>query len=115
MSLSNIDLLKHIYDEVNFVLRVTNGKTEDTVINDEILCRAVVRSIEIIGEASKKLDDEFKFTHSQIEWKKMAGTRDRLIHDYFGVDYEIIWDIIVSKLPELQFQITEILKGWFSL
>ncbi len=66
-----------------------------------MLCRAVVRSIEIIGEASKKIDDEFKSTHNHIEWKKIAGTRDKLIHDYFGIDYDIVWDIIENKIPDL--------------
>jgi uncharacterized protein with HEPN domain len=59
-----------------------------------VLCRAVVRSIEIIGEASKKIDDNFKSIHNHIEWKKMSGTRDKLIHDYFGIDYDIVWDMI---------------------
>ncbi len=66
-----------------------------------MLCRAVVRSIEIIGEAFKKIDDEFKSTHNHIEWKKIAGTRDKLIHDYFGIDYDIVWDIIENKIPDL--------------
>ena len=66
-----------------------------------MLCRAVVRSIEIIGEASKKIDEEFKATHTHIEWKKMAGARDKLIHDYFGIDYDIVWDIIQNKIPDL--------------
>jgi uncharacterized protein with HEPN domain len=66
-----------------------------------VLCRAVVRSIEIIGEASKKIDEEFKATHTHIEWKKMAGARDKLIHDYFGIDYDIVWDIIQNKIPDL--------------
>lgn len=66
-----------------------------------MLCRAIVRSIEIIGEASKKIDEEFKAKHPYIEWKKMAGTQDKLIHDYFGIDYDIVWDIIESKIPDL--------------
>lgn len=109
MSISNIDLLKHIKTEVDFVLKATLNKSEDAVINDEVLCRAVVRSIEIIGEAAKKLSDEFKSTHAHVEWKKMSRARDKLIHHYFGVDYEIVWNIITTKLPELQFQIDKIL------
>ena len=57
--------------------------------------------IEIIGEASKKIDEEFKSSHIHIEWKKMAGARDKLIHDYFGIDYDIVWDIIQNKIPDL--------------
>ncbi len=74
-----------------------------------MLCRAVVRSIEIIGEASKKIDEEFKATHIQIEWKKMAGARDKLIHDYFGIDYDIVWDIIQNKIPDLDHFLNELL------
>jgi uncharacterized protein with HEPN domain len=109
MQVSNLELLRHMQDEVTFVLQHTNGKTQREVIDDEILCRAIVRSLEILGEAARKLDDEFKARHPQIEWRKMAGTRDRLIHHYFGVDYDIVWDIIENKLPELQYQLATIL------
>ena len=70
-------------------------------MSDEVLCRASIRSIEIIGEATKKLSDEFKSKHSSIEWKKIAGTRDKLIHDYYGIDYDIVWDILRTKIKEL--------------
>lgn len=101
MSTSNIELVQHILVETSFILQHTENKTKEQVINDEVLCRALVRSIEIIGEASKKVDDEFKAVHNHIEWKKMAGTRDKLIHDYFGIDYDIVWDIIENKIPNL--------------
>jgi len=107
---SNLELLRHISDEVDFVLQSTNNKTKDEVINDAILSRAVIRSLEIIGEAAKKLDDEFKGSYPYIEWKKIAGTRDKLIHEYFGVDYDIVWDIIETKLPELKDYVDEILN-----
>lgn len=108
MLLSNLEILKHISDEVDFVLNSVESKTKDSVIGDGLLNRAIIRSLEIIGEATKKLDDEFKSKYPHIEWKKMAGTRDKLIHDYFGVDYDIVWDIIENKLPDLQFFIEEI-------
>jgi len=101
MSASNLELVRHILVETHFILQHVKGKTKDEVIHDEVLCRAMVRSIEIIGEASKKIDEEFKSTHPYIEWKKMAGTRDKLIHEYFGIDYDIVWDIIENKIPEL--------------
>ena len=112
MFASNLELLRHILEEVNFALTNTDNKEKDKdkVINDPVLCRAIIRSLEIIGEASAKLDDEFKAKYPHVEWKKMAGTRNRLIHDYFGVDYDIVWDIIQTKLPDLQFYITDILK-----
>ena len=101
MSTSNIELVQHILVETSFILQHTESKTKEQVINDEVLCRAVVRSIEIIGEASKKIDDEFKSAYDHLEWKKIAGTRDKLIHDYFGIDYDIVWDIIKNKIPDL--------------
>lgn len=110
MFLSDLELLRHINDEINFVLTAVDGKDKDAVIYDQVLCRALVRSMEIIGEASKKVSPAFKSAHPSIEWKKMAGTRDRLIHDYFGVDYDIVWDIIINKLPPLQKYIGPIIE-----
>jgi uncharacterized protein with HEPN domain len=62
---------------------------------------ALVRSLEIIGEVAKKIDEEFKLDYPHIEWKKMAGTRDKLIHHYFGIDYDIVFDIVENKIPDL--------------
>lgn len=102
MSTSNLELLRHIKDETDFVLQTIQDKTINEIINDGIISRAIIRSLEIIGEAAKRLSEEFKAGHPQIEWKKMAGTRDKLIHDYFGVDYEIVWSIVETKLPALK-------------
>jgi uncharacterized protein with HEPN domain len=70
MSASNIELVQHILVETTFILQHVENKTKDQVVNDQVLCRAVVRSIEIIGEASKKIDDEFKSINHHIEWKR---------------------------------------------
>ena len=78
-------------------------------MNSDILFRAVVRGIEIIGEATKKLSQDFKDAHPDIEWKKMARTRDILIHVYFALDNEIIWNIITEKLPPLQQYISKLI------
>ena len=106
---SNLELVRHIFDECEFIITHTNGKTENQVLDDKVLVKALERSIEIIGEATKKIDDEFKSIHPHIEWRKMAGTRDHLIHHYFGIDYDILWDIIENKIPELHYSIKEIL------
>ena len=111
---SNIELLMHIYDETEFILASTDRKERETVIEDAILSRAIIRSLEIIGEAAAKLNPAFKARYPHIEWRKITNTRNRLIHDYFGVDYEIVWDIIVSKIPILNksvFNIIEELKS----
>jgi len=110
MSPSNIELLKHILEETVFVLDPTIGKSKKDVINDPILSRALVRSLEIIGEASNKVDPDFKLLYPYIEWRKMSGTRNRLIHDYFGIDYDVVWDIIISKLPDLKNDIRDIIS-----
>jgi uncharacterized protein with HEPN domain len=111
MLLSDTDLLKHIQEETHFILNNTTNELLENILNDEILNRAIIRSLEIIGEASKKLSSEFKSAHPKIEWKKMAATRDKLIHDYFGIDYEIVWDIIQNKLPELNKEVSDILNS----
>ncbi|MBI2270576.1 MAG: DUF86 domain-containing protein [Bacteroidetes bacterium] len=109
MSHSQLELLRHILSETDFVLENTANKSETQIINDSILSRALVRSLEIIGEATKKLPDEVVLKYPEINWKDMARTRDKLIHHYSGVDYAIIWDIICNELPELKFQIENII------
>ena len=70
---------------------------------------AVIRNFEIIGEASKKLDDKIKEKYSKVPWKEMYYLRNRILHEYFGVDYEIIWDIATNYLPENKTQIDQII------
>ena len=96
MSPSQLDFLRHIEHECQFIIRVSNNKTFDEIVNDELLSKGIVRGIEIIGEAVKKLDDDFKLTYPQVEWKKIAGTRDMMIHNYFGIDHDIVWEIITA-------------------
>jgi uncharacterized protein with HEPN domain len=101
MLASNLELIRHIHEEIQFCMNATRGENEISFLNNEVLKRAVVRAIEIIGEASKKLDPEFRSNNSHIPWKKMAGMRDVLIHDYMGVDYELVWEVVSIHLKEL--------------
>ena len=103
------DFLQHILDECNYITAVSKGKSLEELLEDETMKRALTRSIEIIGEAVKKLDDEFKAKQPHIEWKKIARSRDRIIHHYFGIDYDIIWQIITEKIPPLKDYIGEII------
>ncbi len=107
-----LEFLKHIRDECTYILSVTGEElTMDVFLQNETLKRAVVRSLEIIGEASKKIPTDFKVNLSSIQWKNMAGMRDRLIHDYMGVNYTIVWDVIKNKIPELHKQISQVLDN----
>jgi uncharacterized protein with HEPN domain len=82
----------------------------DDFIKDEILKRAVVRSLEIIGEATKKIPADVKVKWNSIQWKNIAGMRDRLIHDYIGVNYKIVWDVMKNKIPDMNQQISSFLS-----
>lgn len=98
----NLPYLEHIIDEIKFLVDNTRHLTFEDYLKDEILKRATTRSFEIIGEAVKSLSADFKNKHKQIEWKKIAGMRDKIIHYYFGVNWNIVWQTIEEKLPSLQ-------------
>ena len=110
MSKEPKEYLRHIQDECLFIISVSQELKYNDFIANETLKRAVVRCLEIIGEATKKIPADFKVKWSSIEWKNMAGMRDRLIHDYIGVNYSIVWDVIVNKIPNLNKQISESLR-----
>lgn len=106
MSKSATDYLQHILNECDFLLSVTaTGLSKDALLEDEILKRAIVRSLEIIGEATKKIPADVKVKWNTVQWKNIAGMRDKLIHDYVGVDYTIVWDVVKNRIPILQTQI----------
>ena len=82
----------------------------DEFINDDVRTRAFSRSLEIIGEAVKKLPDDLRLKYPLVEWKDIAGMRDVLIHDYFGVDYELVWDVITNEISVLKLHIEKIIE-----
>ena len=85
--------IRHILDEIDIINKYSRGLSYSVFIEDELIKRAFLRSLEIIGEAVKKIPEDVKIKIPDIEWKKIAGLRDVLIHHYFGVDYETVWDV----------------------
>jgi uncharacterized protein with HEPN domain len=101
--------LKHILDETVFLAKETDNLDFDDLMGDEVLKRACARSLEIIGEAAKNLSPELRKKNKDIEWTKIAGLRDKIIHHYFGVDWNIVWDILKNQAPKLKARVEEIL------
>lgn len=109
MSFAPPEYLRHILVEADFLLDQSRQLTPERFEADQVLQRAFVRSLEIIGEAVKKLPADFRETHSEVDWREIAKMRDRLIHGYFSVDYSLVWQVIQSKVPQLRRQVSDIL------
>jgi len=103
--------IRHIFDEINFIMDKSKGLKYENLMKDETLKRAFLRSLEIIGEVTKNIAMDFREDHSDIKWKELAGLRDKLIHEYFGVKWEIVWDVIENISPKLKRQFENILKS----
>jgi uncharacterized protein with HEPN domain len=97
--------LKHILDAILNVEKFIEGINKETFLGNVEKQYAVLRGLEIIGETVKNLSEELKEKHPNIPWKEIAGMRDKLIHQYFGVNLDLVWETINTKLPELKSQI----------
>ena len=109
MSFEPREILRHIADEADYLISTSSSVTRDVFLSDATLQRAFVRSFEIIGEATKQLPDDFRARHAGVEWRAMAGMRDVLIHRYFSVDFELVWDIVERRMPALLEKMQELL------
>ena len=106
---SNV-LLLDMKEAAEKILKYTKDLSFEDFLTDDKTIDAVVRNFEIIGEASLRIDEDFRLENPQIEWKKLRGFRNRIVHDYFGIDYEIVWSILTEDLEELIFQLDQLLN-----
>ena len=102
--------LKDILQAIKRIKAYTEGLSFEDFRKNQLVQDAVLRNLEIIGEAVKHVPGELQKKYPSVEWKKIAGLRDILIHAYFGVDHDIVWDVIVNKIPALKERISLMLK-----
>jgi uncharacterized protein with HEPN domain len=95
-------LIEDMRAAIRKIERYTTGMDQEQFRQDEKTVDAVVRNLEILGEATRQLPEDFTTRHPGVPWRQMAGLRNRIVHDYFGLDLEIIWEVIRHDLPELQ-------------
>ena len=105
-----LELLEDITDSIRRILDYTKGMNYEKFSKSRIVQDAVVHNFQVLGEATKQLPVTLKEKHNQIPWSKVARFRDKLIHHYSGINYDIVWEIIEDSLPELHKQIKQILK-----
>lgn len=109
--------LEHILESIELIENYTENKTISNFIKSVQLQDSIIRRIEIIGEAVKNVPDDVKNKYPEVPWKKIAGMRDVLIHEYFGIDLELTWEVVQKDIPDLKSEILKIkhdLKTRFS-
>ena len=102
-------LLEDMLESCDRILEYTQGLAFDDFKKNYLVVDAVVRNFTIIGEAAGRIPDEYRKKHSEIEWDRIRGFRNRIVHDYFGIDYQIVWLIIENNIPELRELIKKII------
>ena len=101
--------LEHILMAIDWVLRYTSGKTYEEFVANDMMYYAVVKNIEIMGEAANMLTHDFTALHTETPWKQVKGMRNYIVHEYFQVDDIVVWDVVTNNLPELRAQIVKYL------
>ena len=110
--MSKRDWRLFVYDMLDSIRKIEtyiSGMAYEEFLEDEKTKDAVVRNLEVIGEAANKIPEEVKIKHQEIPWRQIIGLRNRLIHGYFVVDYRIVWDIATKELYRLKFQLKKLL------
>ncbi len=110
MKKDDMIFLRHILDAIRWIEEYTHDMDYEGFRAAHLAQDGVIRQLEIIGEATKNLSREFREKHTDIPWKDMAGMRDKLIHQYFGVDIAAVWDTLKQDIPDLKIRITGILE-----
>ena len=110
MSRRALESLEHILGEIRYLQKAAAGTGRDEFLGDETLKRAFVRSLEIVGKAAKHVPEEVRNRCDAVDWRAMAGMRDKLIHGYFGVDYDIVWDAVANRLPAIRNEIERLVR-----
>lgn len=106
----DLAFVKHILDGIEAIEKFSKNINKKTLRSNRLKQSAIIREIEVIGEAVKNISLSLKNKHPEIEWREIVGTRDKMIHHYFGVDLDIVWEIIKNDLPDLKEKILEIKK-----
>ncbi|RYE23142.1 MAG: DUF86 domain-containing protein [Sphingobacteriaceae bacterium] len=111
MNKDQLIYLDHILTCIDKIQDYTLNVSKEKFLTKSLIQDGVIRNLEIIGEATKHLDKEFRVKYPETEWKKIAGLRDKLIHDYIGVDLIAVWKVVDQIIPEFRLQILEILRA----
>ncbi len=101
-------LLEDIWEAVEKIERYVAGLNHDAFVTDDKTVDSVVRNLEIIGEAANRIPKDFRTRHSEIDWRKIIGLRNRIVHDYFSIDIEIVWEIVQKDLPILKTKLSRL-------
>jgi uncharacterized protein with HEPN domain len=99
--------LQHILDAIDRIVRYTKDKSFEEFISDDMMYYAVVKNIEIIGEAANMLTSDFQAAHPEVPWKMVKGMRNYIVHEYFQIDSSVVWGVITKDIPHLKTLITQ--------
>ena len=101
--------LEHMKTAIDRILRYTSGKSYEDLVSDDMMYYAVVKNIEIIGEAANMLTQSFQQSHSETPWKMVKGMRNYIVHEYFQIDDIVVWDVVKNNIPDLREQVVRYL------